>query len=184
MTPLRGRPVHYSASPLYRFSTLPLLHFVDGRTDGRMDANDTICLCVANDFVQAEKRTSSPLLRFSTFPLLHFSASPLFHFSASPLRGWTDGRMDAKSSAPLRGKLCSDSAGALDYVVRRDTVKRTSSASPGLCPGGADAKSDEWMQMQRTRKQRRVQTDKGRLLHSNDASVEVNADVEHRGKGL
>jgi hypothetical protein len=92
--------------------------------------------------------------------------------------------MDAKSSAPLRGKLCSDSAGALDYVVRRDTVKRTSSASPGLCPGGADAKSDEWMQMQRTRKQRRVQTDKGRLLHSNDASVEVNADVEHRGKGL
>jgi hypothetical protein len=62
-----------------------------------MDANDTICLCVANDFVQAEKRTSSPLLRFST--------SPLLHFSASPLCGWTDGRIkdfvqaDADSSA-------------------------------------------------------------------------------------
>jgi hypothetical protein len=35
MTPLRGRPVHYSASPLYRFSTLPLRGRMDGWTDGR-----------------------------------------------------------------------------------------------------------------------------------------------------
>jgi hypothetical protein len=74
-----------------------------------MDANDTICLCVANDFVQAEKRTSSPLLRFSTTPLLHFSASPLLRVAD----GWTDGRMDEWTQSP---------------PLRLDTAKRTSFA--------------------------------------------------------
>jgi hypothetical protein len=44
-------------------------------------ANDTICLCVANDFVQAEKRTSSAQLRLCRVPL-HLRSSCKRHRTA------------------------------------------------------------------------------------------------------
>jgi hypothetical protein len=74
--------------PSIRFSTLPLLHFVDGRmdgwTDGRVDANDTIHV--------VEKRTSAS--QRSGRPLFHYSASPLLRFSTFPLLHFVEGRMD------------------------------------------------------------------------------------------
>jgi hypothetical protein len=51
-----GRPVHYSAFPLFRFSTLPLLHFVDGRMDGWTDGAGCNCFADAKPLDKVIRR--------------------------------------------------------------------------------------------------------------------------------
>jgi hypothetical protein len=135
-------PAGTLSSPLLRVSTFPLLHFsaspllrvADGWTDGRMDANDTICLCVANDFVQAEKRTSSASLGQSPseaedfvqadvekrMPALNYVEADASTMSSALLLTTltqTGGKVDW-TSASLRSRLCP--AGLT--MIRRDKV--------------------------------------------------------------
>jgi hypothetical protein len=127
-------PAGTLSSPLLRVSTFPLLHFsaspllrvADGWTDGRMDANDTICFAEkrtssaslgqspseAEDFVQADVEKRMPALNYVEADASTMSSALLLTTLTQ-----TGGKVDW-TSASLRSRLCP--AGLT--MIRRDKV--------------------------------------------------------------